>query len=766
MIQRYTRAVVGFGVAAACLLPYGARAQSDSKQGAALETIVVTAQKRSQSVQKIPMTIDALDRRRLKQLGLTSSDQISGYVANVQIGLPSGRGNQPDITIRGVGLNDYNSNNAGPNAVYIDDVYMSAPASQTFQTFDLDRIEVLKGPQGTLYGRNANGGAINYVAARPTDEFYATEDATYGSYNTWTTETVVNGPIAQGVTGRIAVVHNYSDGYYHDETDGKTTNGANDYAWRGQLAIKPNDELDIDLNLHGGLVDRRPDEYHQLGTLQSAFGPPCATDAVLAGQCVDFYGYKSPGNLYEGYYNRDQKLKVRGTGGYARVNYDLDDIKLTSITAVESSNRFQPEDTDAEPYQLLELNYIAKSQEISQELRANFGRPGWTWLAGLSYLHESLLDAQVGDVLVGLDGFLGTGAGDGAAEIAAVADRQTTNSSAGYVQTDITLLDGLQLTLGGRYTYETKDFDAAGFLSLEGVNAPSGAFGPLAPVYHFIRHLANAATSGRAALSYTIRPGLLTYASLTTGFKSGGFNGGLLDSDPAVAFRQLQPIRPETITSYEAGVKSGFLNDRLRVNAAGFYYQYHDLQIFNLVPAAANGGLPVNVLTNAPLATIKGIDAELDVKPLPELTLGLSLGYLDTALGTFVNGAGTSAAVTYTGKQFPLAPRFTLAASAVYAIPLANGDRIELSSQASYRTLQFFDSSNDPLTTQPAYWLLDLRAEYQTGDGKWRVAAFARNVTDTHYLNYALDLGSPFGLIQQVVGQPRLVGGEVSFKFR
>jgi iron complex outermembrane receptor protein len=760
------RATLSFGIGVAGLLPCGAGAQPDEKPRAGLETIVVTAQKRSQSVQKIAMTINALDRRRLKQLGLTSSDQISGYVANVQVGLPSGKGNQPDITIRGVGLNDYNSNNAGPNAVYIDDVYMSAPASQTFQTFDLDRIEVLKGPQGTLYGRNANGGAINFVTAKPTDEFYASEDSTYGSYNTWSTETVVNGPIAEGVTGRIAVVHNYSDGYFHDETDGKTTNGANDYAWRGQVSIKPNDDLTIDLNFHGGLVDRRPDEYHQLGTLQSAFGPPCATNAVLAGQCVDLYGYKSPSSLYDGYYNRDQKLKVRGTGGYARINYDVGGVNLTAITAIESSNRFQPEDTDAEPYRLLELNYIARSQEISQEVRATFGRPGWTWLAGLSYLHESLLDAQVGGALVGLDGLLGPGAGDDTAEIAAVADQQTTNSSAGYVQTDITLLDGLQLTLGGRYTYETKDFDAAGFLSLEGVDAPSAAFGPLAPTYHFLRHLANGATSGRAALSYTVRPGLLTYASLTTGFKSGGFNGGLLDNDQAVAFRQLQPIRPEMITSYEAGVKSDLLDDRLRLNAAGFYYQYHDLQIFNLVPAAANGGLPVNVLTNAPRATIKGLDAELDVKPLPELTLRLSLGYLDTALGSFVNGAGTTAPVAYTGKQFPLAPRFTLAASAVYDIPLANGNRIELASQASYRTLQFFDSSNDPLTTQPAYWLLDLRAEYQTGDGKWRVAAFARNATDTHYLNYALDLGSPFGLIQQVVGQPRLVGGEVSFKFK
>ncbi len=730
-----------------------------------LENIVVTAQKRSQSAQKVPMAITVLDAKRLKQLGLTSSDQISGYMSNVQVALPSGKGNQPDITIRGVGLNDYNSNNAGPNAVYVDDVYMSAPASQTFQTFDLSRIEVLKGPQGTLYGRNANGGAINYISAKPTDEFFASEDLTYGSYNTWSSETVVNGRIANGVDGRIAVSHNYSDGYFHDLQDGKTTNGANDYAWRAQLAIRPSDDIDIDLNFHGGIVDRRPDEYHQLGTLQSAFGAPCGTSAVLAGSCVDLYGYKSPGDIYSGNYNRDQKLKVRGTGGYARINYILGDVTLTSITAVESSNRFQPEDTDVEPYQLLELNYIAKSQEVSQEFRANGGRTGWTWLAGLSYLHENLLDAQTGNVLLSLDSFLGQGAGDGTAEIAAVADNQTTNSTAAYVQTDMTLLPGLNLTLGGRYTYETKDFDAAGFLSVEGVNAPSGTFGPLAPTYHFFQHLNNSATSGRAALDYTIRPGLLTYVSVTTGFKSGGFNGGLLDNVAAVAFQQLQPIRPETITSYEAGFKSDLLEDRLRLNGAGFYYQYHDLQIFNLVPAAANGGLPVNVLTNAQQATIKGLDAEAEFKPVSDLTLGLTFGYLDTALGTFVNGAGTAEAVTYTGKQFPLAPHFTLAGSAAYDWRFANGGALQFSAQASYRTHQFFDSSNDPLTTQAAYWLLDMRAEYRTANDRWRLAVFAKNVTGKRYLNYALDLSNPFGLFQQVVGAPRVVGGEIAWRF-
>jgi iron complex outermembrane receptor protein len=739
-----------------------AQTQTDTSK---LETIVVTAQKRSQSAQKVPMTISALDAKKLKQLGLTSSNQISNYISNVQIGLPSGTGNQPDITIRGVGLNDYNSNNAGPNAVYVDDVYMSAPASQTFQTFDLSRIEVLKGPQGTLYGRNANGGAINYVSAKPTDDFFASEDLTYGSYNTLSSESVLNGPITDHVDGRLAVSHNYSDGYFDNLQDGKTTNGENDYAWRAQLAIRPTDNLDIDLNFHGGIVDRRPDEYHQLGTLDSAFGAPCNTAAVLAGSCVDLYGYKSPTDLYSGNYNRDQKLKVRGTGGYARINYIFGDVTLTSITAVEASNRFQPEDTDAEPYQLLELNYIAKSQEISQEFRAVGARAGWTWLAGLSYMHENLLDAQTGNVLLSLDSLVGPGAGDGTAEIAAVADNQTTNSTSAYVQTEMTLLDGLNLTLGGRYTYETKDFDAAGFLSVEGVNAPSGTFGPLAPTYHFFQHLNNAATSGRAALDYTVRPGLLAYASVTTGFKSGGFNGGLLDSDPAIAFQQLQPIQPETINSYEAGFKSDWLDNRLRLNGAGFYYQYHDLQIFNLVPAAANGGLPVNVLTNAHQATIKGIDAEAEWKPVPDLVLGATFGYLDTALGTFVNGAGTTAAVTYTGKQFPLAPHFSLTGSAAYDLRFANGDSLEFSTQASYRTRQFFDSSNDPLTTQAAYWLLDARTEYRIANGKWRVAVFAKNLTGTRYLNYALDLGSPFGLIQQVVGAPRLVGGEIAWRF-
>src|SRR5579859_4286269 len=213
------------------LLASQARAQDQGQPATGqIEEIVVTAQKRAQNVQDIPIAINALDSQTLKELGIKSSDEISEFMPNLQIGLPAGKGNQPLIAIRGVGLNDTNTNNAGPNGVYVDEVYMSSPASQTFQTFDLARVEVLKGPQGTLYGRNTTGGAINYISAKPTDELYATAHASYGSFNTYQVDGAISGPITEGVNARLAFVHNASDGYMENLRNGKTENGANDYA--------------------------------------------------------------------------------------------------------------------------------------------------------------------------------------------------------------------------------------------------------------------------------------------------------------------------------------------------------------------------------------------------------------------------------------------------------------------------------------------------------------------------------------------------------
>ncbi|MDR3507108.1 MAG: TonB-dependent receptor plug domain-containing protein, partial [Caulobacteraceae bacterium] len=223
--------------------------------------VVVTAQKRSENIQKVPISIQAFTAKDIRALGIKSSSDLGQMSPNVDIALPAGAGNQPIIAIRGIGLNDYDTNNAGPNGVYVDEVYLSSPASQTFQTFDLQRVEVLKGPQGTLYGRNSSGGAINFISNKPTDYFTADLHAEYSSFNTFNVLAAVGGPIAPGLTGRIAIVKNDSEGYTTNALTGNKENGANNAAFRAMLEYKPNDQLKVLFNVHGGYVDNRPAEY-------------------------------------------------------------------------------------------------------------------------------------------------------------------------------------------------------------------------------------------------------------------------------------------------------------------------------------------------------------------------------------------------------------------------------------------------------------------------------------------------------------------------
>jgi iron complex outermembrane receptor protein len=747
----------------------GARAWADAAPPAApgaVENVTVTAQKRKQKIQDVPISITVLDAKALRRLNVQTSDELAQYVPSVEIAMPSGKGNQPLIAIRGVGLNDTNTNNAGPNGVYVDEVYQASPAGQTFQTFDLSRVEVLKGPQGTLYGRNTTGGAINYVTNKPTDDFAASEDVQYGSWNSVTSQSVVNGQLTPGIDGRVAILYDYSDGYFKDLTDHNVTNGANDLAYRGELLINRIDNLDLLFNFHGGYVNRRPDEYKQVGTLTGpGSGTQCSNPMILAGDCTDVYGYKAPPGFYSGFYNRDQDLRINAIGGSARADYHLGDITLTSLTAIEMSHKNHPEDTDAEPYDLIQINYGVRSTDITEELRAAGGGTDYHWLTGLYFLDEHLNQDQPIQLFHDIDQVFGfPGIGDGLAEQARTLNGQFTESVAAFGQGDYEIFPNARLTLGGRLTYEHKAFDAFSQAAFE----TNGGFPATeAELYNISENLADRAASWHAGFDYKITPTVLAYITASTGFKSGGFNGGFLANDVPEALVQLRPIKPEYITAYEAGLKTDVFDQRLRFNAAIFDYTYHDLQIYNIVlsPLAQAGNLPLSVLENAPKAFIRGAEFEADASPIEHLTTSISLSFLDAKLGQFVSGAGTSAAQNFTGNQFPNAPKFNAIFSADYAQPLARGDVVELSSTATYRAHQFFESSNNPLVAQNGYWLLDARLSYTSPNKKWDIAVLGKNLTGTQYLNFSNDLTSGFGILEEIVGPPRYVGGELVYRY-
>ena len=757
-----TVAAIGLGLGIS-----NAAAAANPPANEGLGEVVVTAQRRSEDIQKVPISIQAFSAKQIQDLGIKSSTDLGQITPNVDIALPAGAGNQPIIAIRGIGLNDYDTNNAGPNGVYVDEVYLSSPASQTFQTFDLERVEVLKGPQGTLYGRNTSGGAINFITAKPTDTFAARLHVEYSSFKSFNVEGAVGGPLAPHLDARIAFVKNNSDGYMHNALTGGRENGTDNGAARLQLQWKPTDRLTLLWNLHGGYVDNRPTEYRHIGdldpaTLGDATPTQCSVSAAYGGQCTDLFGYGTPANFYGGSYNRQQHLKVHSLGSYLRGDYASGPLTLTSITAFEHNDKIHPEDSDASPNQLLEINFGVRANTFSQELRANYKSERLNWVGGLYFLHENLVQNQPIFILLGGDTVFGApGALDGVAFQAFDVNRQVTNAYAIYSQADYALTDKLKLVAGGRYTRETKSFAYNGTVQFQ--QGGQGNFGPPTPTANSRQNLSDGAFSWRVGLNYNLTPDVLAYASIATGFKSGDFNGSFLSLAPEEIARQLQPVAPEKVTAYEVGLKGVFLDRRLIVDVAAFYNNYRNLQVFELVPPVLQGGLPVNVLDNAQKAHTEGFDIQLIAKPTTGLTLSAQVGILDTKLDTFLASKST-VQTDYSGNQLPLSPHASAAFIADYKLPLG-ANAIDLQFSATYKSHQFFDVSNDRYTTQDGYWLENARIAYQLKNDHWEIAGYVRNLSGKQYLLDAFDLTSPFGLIQGIVGTPRTFGVEVNYRY-
>ena len=755
----------GVNPALAQTAPSSPPAQPAAAEPAATGDIIVTAQRRRQDIQSVPISISAFNAKRLADQGVKSTTDLGQIVSNVTIALPSSVGNQPIITIRGIGLNDFNSNNAGPNGVYLDDVYMSSPASQTFQTFDLDRIEVLKGPQGTLYGRNTSGGAINIITARPTDELAARLHVEYSSYNTVNVEGAISGPITDTLKGRLAFVENYSDGYIRN-TFLDRRNGAQSYGVRAVLLYSPSKDLKILFNAHDGQVNNPFPGYQHRGDLQpgTQFTVPvqCTLQQTANNQCVDLFGYNGPAGFYDVASGNLDKLKVNAYGGYLRADYSPGPVALTSISAYEHLDKLDVEDGDGTPNRMIDAIYGVKSNALSQELRLGAQQSNYNWVFGLYYLHENLKQDQPVYLLLDGDKFFGAGAFDGAAFEQFDKSRQITDSYAAFGQAEYALTPSLRVVAGGRYTHEKKTFQYLGSAALQSGGIDS--FPTPTTLANSNQALRNSAFSWRLGVNYKPAEHILAYASVATGFKSGSFNGGFLSLDPAEIGRQLQPVRPEKVTAYEVGIKTSFFGGRLVANAALFYNDYRDMQVFVLVPPISGGlGQPLNVLDNAQRAYTEGLDLSLAAKPFAGLTLSSEIGLLRTRMTKFV-AARDPAQPDYAGNQLAMAPQVSMTLSADYKVAIGRNS-LDLQANASYKSHQYFDISDNPYAAQDAYWLVNSRISYTLGGGKYEVAAFVHNLTKKQYYVDKFDLTVPFGFVQGIVGAPRTFGVEFNVHY-
>ncbi|MGI9286773.1 MAG: TonB-dependent receptor [Pseudomonadales bacterium] len=711
----------------------------------------MTAQKREQSMQDVGISVTAMSGDNMRSLGVSSSADIAGFTPNLQIISATGEGNQPTLFLRGVGLNDYNTNNAGPIGMYMDEVIISTPSAQAFAMFDSERVEVLRGPQGTLYGRNTTGGAINVISRKPGEEFEGDVLTSYGNFDALRLEGAVGGPISDTLGFRVAGVYNEADGYVDDVSSGEEYNETDNYAVRALLQWDPSDTLSALFNFHYGKNDTRAPRYIHYGLLEAdSFDPnlgiftDLCSDADISAQapnCVSALGYQDPtGDDREGEWNNDGTLNFDVTGASVKLDWDLsDNISLVSITAYDEVDKIHEEDSDSGPDNWLEVSFGVDSETFSQELRLVGDNEKSNWLLGLFYLDETLNQDQTADLFRDLRPDFGFDP-DLSIFFSQHLHEQDTTTWAAYGQFEYEFSDKWLATVGLRYTYEERDFTA-------NVSFVEPDF--TVPLFVFNEKIDNDNVSGRLALNFFPNEDWMIYGSLTSGFKSGGFPGGLVFTP-----EEYGAYDEETIIAYELGFKSTLAGGLVQLNGAAFFYDYQDIQVYQVLPG--DSAVPQQKLDNAGDAEIYGGELELVATPTDGLYLMLGVGYTHTEFLDLQFGD-----LDLRGNQLANTPEWTANGIVRYDWDLDSGGGLYVQGDFTYSDEYFFDVFNTAYASQDSYTLFGARAGYQATSGNWEVNLWGKNLGDEDYSSWGLDLGSGFGLLQVMPTKSRTYGVEL-----
>lgn len=714
-------------------------AMAQDVQQALVEEVVVTAMRREQSIQDIPASVSVISGDALAGSAAALSQDIAQLVPNVQWETTSL--SNPRIFIRGIGSLEFNANGNGSVGLYADDVFLGSPSAANFQLLDLQRVEVLRGPQGTLYGRNNTGGAINYISRAPTADFEAYSTLRYGNYDLRSAEGAISGPLAgEMLTARVAAKVIKRDGVNKNVADpGDEWGDQDQWSVRGTLALRTGGVFDATLAVTVGRADQSSLAYQALGVLDPdalAAGSQvrCSDERILSGRCVNAFGVgdADPDDVRRAAYDaRPHSDRIDTTLASLKMNWDLGFATLTSITGYLGTKRDEYQDTDATQISLLHVHYTNEADQFSQELRlTSEGGQRFNWILGAYYLDD--------DLTVG-NRYTSPAFGGG---LALQDYTQQTQAWAVFGRGDLRLTEKWTLTAGVRYTKEEKDFTTAnGFASTGTLMALS-------------RSPSDDNISGDLVLDYAVSDAVRLYTSVARGFKAGGVNGGLV-FDPL----QVTAFNSELVTAYEVGVKSWFADGRVTLNAAAFFYDYKDLQL--QVTRDFGSGVPTPVVDNAGAAEILGLEVEGSVRVTDHLALTASLGLLDTKFTKYVDFGG----LDLTGNELPSAPQTSASLGLRYDAPIGNSLRFVAGGDASYRSRSFFTPENSVLTDQDASWMVNARIGIAAQDDKWSLALWGRNLANEEVrMGYAnLDA---FGYKLHSYADPRTYGVELSVRFQ
>lgn len=782
-----------------------------------VEEIRVLGQQGGQMVQTGVSEI-GFDAYQLQQDGISDIRDLASFTPNLEIKSAFAASNAT-LFIRGVGIDDFNANAPSAVAVYQDDIYMQSPAGQLFQFYDVEGVDVLRGPMPVLY-RNASAGVIHVISRKPSDLANAYTNVTYGRFNEVAVEGAVGGPLADNWSARASGSWSIRDGIVQNRCgapgqydwslgDNKNeqnacwqqvadksgaplvgdvqerTNNWDNYALRGQLLWKPdisNGKMEWLLNVHGGQNASQAFQYQMYGVTYattSEDGPPVIQTVYPGGPVLHYantLGYEdNDGDPWAGDYNVQGPENLNLFGGYLQGKWEFGDgFELQSITGYEGHDRFVREDSDASPANILISDYSDDSWQVSQELRltgmipapVSFG-DDVDWIVGAFYLKEDL-SVQNDYIYAGPK--------------QVIQYEQNMRNFSVYGMATWTFLDDFELQFGARQNWEQKSFD------IEATAQPESAVEPAQSKKDY-EDASFSGWGGNINLSYQILPDAKITMKFSHGWKGGHFNGGAFNSQALVS-----PVRPEVVDSFEVGGQSRWFDGRLIVNGAFFIYDYKDLQVFNLEQTSQGG--TISQLINAEHARIYGAELDIQAEPIDGLNVELHFAWLDSYYRDFENGLDFTRTrgcpprpcqtvqftreIEYSGNPLIASPRFAMASAIDYSISLPSIKGVPLGYltpriSMTWKDRTYFDACsgrgtmcNFPINTfsQGPLFLMGASLGWWSDDERYQVSGWVRNLTNEAYLSQTFDQSGPaMKTVLEVYGDPRTYGITIGIYF-
>ena len=743
-----------------------AAAEDTSDSGGAIEEILVTAQKRAQSIQDVHVSMNAFTEEDLQDLGWTDITQVGNQSPNLDIKYVWGN-SMPVFTIRGVGMNSFQASDTPSVGLFVDEVFQTSMAVMGAHLFDIERVEVIKGPQGDVFGRNTNGGAVSYFTRKPSREANGYVRASYGRWNRSEVQAAVGGPLGETVSGRISLMSiQQGDGWVYNRTTGNDVGDVDILSGRAQLMWEPADDLRVNFKLFASRDRSQPVYFQHVGYREKGnTGQLC--QAYLEGRldpntCVSFDGYSdTDGDPYAGDYtndpstfiNEDETLKNDNWGGTITVEKDFGNISLLSVTSYQEYERWQPKESDGTPSLYVDFLFTSEIWAFSQELRltSNYDGP-FNWIVGANYGRDEVaeLPGRIGYVEDYLNGWR--------IDLTYEQDRE---NLAGYGQFTVDFGEKWRLSAGGRVLKDDVTFQQSvnlyvppdGPVILSNM-LPRTIVGADGTVEELDGKLDDTAFTWRVALDFIPNDNIMIYGSVASGYKPGGFNGGF-NLNPL----QYLPFYEEEVTAIEIGLKSILADGRAVFNAAAFTYDYDGLQA---ATARVYNGVVFTSLDNLAEADVKGFEADIHLRPVDSLDIKLGVSVLDTQnndpRANFDGARGVSP------RKLPNSPEQTFNAAVTYTIPLTNGGSIRLFGDYYYQGDHFKEAVNIvPLEVSQDQ--LNARLTYVSPNGNWDIGAWAKNITDTVWVTDTLTDPVALGWGVWVYGAPRSFGVTANWRW-